>query len=204
MGVFRMWGKASGSGRDRRRAHKDRGAAIVEMALLLPILLMLVIGIFELGGAFKSYLTTSNAVRDGTRILSARGTDEAGDCIALLKATDALSLGNNLSRVDEIRIFQASPNTGEEIAGTVNRYWGLSGSPSDCDSTPPNCGAWLCEIQQESFERNALVGEDVSPDLIGMQIVYRHDWFTGFPPFRGSIIIDEQTISRLEPEGFAP
>jgi hypothetical protein len=36
-----------------------------------------------------------------------------------------------------------------------------------------------------------------------MRIVYQHDWLTGFPPFSGSITIDEQTISRLEPEGFA-
>jgi hypothetical protein len=36
-----------------------------------------------------------------------------------------------------------------------------------------------------------------------MKMVYTHDWFTGFPPFNGFITIDEQTISRLEPEGFA-
>jgi hypothetical protein len=28
------------------------------------------------------------------------------------------------------------------------------------------------------------------------------DWVTGFPPFRGSIQIDESTITRLEPEAF--
>jgi Flp pilus assembly protein TadG len=181
----------------------ESGAAIVEMAILLPILIMLVMGIVELGGAFKSYLTTSNAVRDGTRILSARGTDETGDCIAVVKAAEALTLGNDLSRLDRIEIFQASPSTGDPIAGTINTYSNPSGDPTLCDSTPPNCGSWTCSIQQDYSERNALVGADVSPDLIGMRIVYTHDWLTGIPPWTGSITIDEQTISRLEPEGFA-
>lgn len=171
--------------------------------MLLPILIMLIIGIFELGGAFKSYLTTSNAVRDGTRILSARGTDETGDCIAVVKAMQALELGNSLSRLDRIEIFQANPSTGDPIAGTINTYSNPSGDPTICDNTPPNCGSWQCTIQQDYSARNALVGEDTSPDLIGMKMVYIHNWFTGFPPFRGFITIDEQTISRLEPQGFA-
>jgi hypothetical protein len=173
------------------------------MALLMPILLMLIIGVFELGGAFKSYLTVSNAVRDGTRILSARGTDETGDCIAVAKAVQALELGNSLNRLDRIEIFEASPGTGDPLAGTINTYWNPSGDPTICDSTPPNCGNWMCTISQDHTERNALVGNGVSPDLIGMKMVYAHDWFTGFPPFNGFITIDEQTISRLEPEGFA-
>jgi len=29
-----------------------------------------------------------------------------------------------------------------------------------------------------------------------------HDWVTNFAPFRGSITIDESTITRLEPKVF--
>ena len=174
------------------------------MAILLPILILLVVGVFELGGAFKSYLTTSNAVREGTRILSARGTDPTSDCVALVKAVEALTLANDLDRLEDVQIFQANPNTGERIEATVNRYWNPSGDPTVCTPTPPNCGSWECEIGKEPSSRNAFVGDGVSPDLIGMRIIYNHDWYSGFPPFRGRIVIDEQTISRLEPEGFPP
>lgn len=173
------------------------------MALLLPILLMLVLGVFELGAVFKSYLTTSNAVREGTRLLSARGTDEMADCLALVKAIDALTLANNLDSLDRIEIFQANPNDGSPVPGTTNKYWYSAGDPRDCATTAPNCGSWTCEINQTPAMRDALVGPTVSPDLVGMRIVYQHNWLSGFPPFRGSIMIDEQTISRLEPEGFA-
>ncbi len=184
-------------------APRERGAALTEMALLLPILLLLVLGVFELGAAFKSYLTTSNAVREGTRILSARGTDETADCVALVKAVEALTLANNLDNLVEIVIFEADPANGEPIEATKNRYSYAGGDPTVCTTPSPNCGSWTCSIGQPPGDRDALVSASVSPDLIGMQIIYRHNWLTGFPPFNGFIMIDEQTISRLEPEGFA-
>lgn len=174
---------------------------MVEMALILPILILLVVGVFEFGGAFKSLLTTSNAVRDGTRILSARGTDPTADCVALVKAMEGFAIANDLNRLDRVEIFEANLS-GDPVAGTVNTYRFGGGDPADCASTPPNCGAWNCTIQQPPSGRNALVGTNVSPDLIGMRIVYVHNWYTSVPPFNGFITIDEQTISRLEPEGF--
>lgn len=169
--------------------------------MLLPILILLVIGVFEFGGAFKSFLTASNAVRDGTRILSARGTDPTADCVALVKAMEGFSIANDLDSLDKVEIFEANL-AGNPVPGTINTYEFGGGDPSDCTSTAPNCGAWNCTIQQPPSSRSALVGSGVSPDLIGMRIVYVHNWFTGFPPFNGFITIDEQTISRLEPEGF--
>jgi hypothetical protein len=185
-------------------ARRDSGAAIVEMAILLPILIMLVMGIFELGAAFKSYLTASNAVREGTRILSARGTDQTSDCVALVQAMEGFTAANDLSGLVRVEIFEASPSTGNPIGSTINEYAYGGGDPSVCASTPPNCGSWDCLIRQLPSERNALVGNGVSPDLIGMRIIYTHNWLTGIPPWTGSITIDEQTISRIEPEGFAP
>ncbi len=195
--------RGSGLGRPVADAPGEGGAAIVEMAMLLPILLMLVLGVFELGAAFKSYLTTSNAVREGTRLLSARGTDEMADCQALVKAVDALTLANGFEALDRIEIFQADPEDGSAYGpSTTNTFRYSAGDPRNCTTTEPNCGSWTCDINWTPGMRDALVGPNVSPDLIGMRIVYRHDWLSGFPPFRGSITIDEQTISRLEPEGF--
>lgn len=196
--------RGSGLGRPRSDAPREHGAAMVEMALLFPILIMLIIGVFELGGAFKSYLTTSNAAREGTRILSARGTEEMADCIAVVKAAEALSLANDFERLQSISIFEANPTDGQPLPGRTNTYTYSAGDPADCTPTPPACGSWTCTVQQPPNTRRALVGNGVSPALVGMQIVYRHDWYSGFPPFRGFITIDEQTISRLEPEGFAP
>lgn len=51
----------------KRSSEKSRGQSVVEMALLLPILLLVVIGLIEFGRAFLFYTMISNAAREGAR-----------------------------------------------------------------------------------------------------------------------------------------
>jgi Flp pilus assembly protein TadG len=50
------------------RHHKRRGAAIVEMALVLPIFFMVVLGIVEFGRAMMVSQMVTNAAREATRL----------------------------------------------------------------------------------------------------------------------------------------
>ncbi len=52
----------------RRRARTGRGQALVEFALVLPIFLLLLVAIFDLGRAVFAYNTLTNAAREGARI----------------------------------------------------------------------------------------------------------------------------------------
>ncbi|HEX6328346.1 MAG TPA: TadE/TadG family type IV pilus assembly protein [Jiangellaceae bacterium] len=45
----------------------DRGAVMVELALVLPVLLMLLVGIIEFGRAYNLQLTLQSAAREGAR-----------------------------------------------------------------------------------------------------------------------------------------
>lgn len=179
------------------------GAALIEMAIIMPLLLLLLIGIMEFGGAFKDLLTMSNAAREGTRILSAKGNDDDADCLALVAAVESLTTGASIGGLVEIQIFKAKEN-GDQDTFLTNTYSFTGTDPSDCtDWTPdpldPDALAYA------PTGRQVLVGGTPPKklDLVGMRIVYIHSWYTGFPPFSGSFTIDEQTIARLEPEGFA-
>ena len=55
----------------RRRQDNERGAALVEMALVTPLLVLLVFGILEFGLAFRDRLTVSNATSSPVVVLSA-------------------------------------------------------------------------------------------------------------------------------------
>jgi Flp pilus assembly protein TadG len=46
----------------------DRGQALVEAALVLPLLLLLSVGIFEFGRAYQTYQVLTNAAREGARL----------------------------------------------------------------------------------------------------------------------------------------
>jgi len=45
----------------------NKGQALVELALILPILLLFLFGIMEFGRIFGTYLTVTNAAREGSR-----------------------------------------------------------------------------------------------------------------------------------------
>jgi Flp pilus assembly protein TadG len=47
---------------------EDRGAAAVEFALLLPVLLFLVFGIIDFGRALNAQITLTQAAREGARM----------------------------------------------------------------------------------------------------------------------------------------
>jgi Flp pilus assembly protein TadG len=53
-------------GKDRRRG--QHGAAVVELALVLPLLVMLLFGLISTGLAYTDDLAISNAAREGARL----------------------------------------------------------------------------------------------------------------------------------------
>lgn len=54
----------------------QKGSAIVEMALVLPILILLVFGIIDFGRVFHAYLTIDHAGREAARMASIREFDQ--------------------------------------------------------------------------------------------------------------------------------
>jgi Flp pilus assembly protein TadG len=54
---------------NRRRLYSnERGQALLETALVLPIMLLVAVGIFEFGRAFQTWQILTNAAREGARI----------------------------------------------------------------------------------------------------------------------------------------
>lgn len=52
----------------RRGRHGNRGNALVEFALVLPVLLLVFAGIVDFGFVFQRYEVLTNAVREGARV----------------------------------------------------------------------------------------------------------------------------------------
>jgi Flp pilus assembly protein TadG len=54
----------------------ERGAAIIEMAFTLPLLLFVAFGIFEFGRAFQYWQVLTNSAREGARLAVLPGTTD--------------------------------------------------------------------------------------------------------------------------------
>ena len=73
-----------------QRLRSERGAAAVEFALVLPLLLLLVFGIVEFGRTFQVQATLSAAAREGVRVMALQD-DQAAARAAVRSATTGLS-----------------------------------------------------------------------------------------------------------------
>ena len=65
-------------------AWRDRGAVAVEFALILPILILLVFGIYEFGRGYNAKVTLTHAAREGVRDYSIN--ENAGAAVATAQA----------------------------------------------------------------------------------------------------------------------
>jgi Flp pilus assembly protein TadG len=61
--------------RQRPKSTQETGAAAVEFALILPILLVLVLGIAEMGRAFNIQVSLSEAAREAARYAAIHNSD---------------------------------------------------------------------------------------------------------------------------------
>lgn len=74
---------------------KEHGQSLVEFAVVLPLLLLILLGIFDLGRVFNTYIVITNAARNGAYYGSMHSTDTAGIVQAVV--TEAQGSGVNLT-----------------------------------------------------------------------------------------------------------
>jgi Flp pilus assembly protein TadG len=59
-----------------RRISNERGAALLEAAITIPLILLISVAIFEFGRAFQTWQVLTNAAREGARIAVINGTTD--------------------------------------------------------------------------------------------------------------------------------
>jgi len=162
---------------------RQRGAAAVEFALVLPILLVLLFGIIEWGMAFNQRLTIGNASQTSARVGTAIGNKPEAD----MRILEAIAQGvftlpeNGTQMIKRVLIYKAD-GFGEPIGGSVNTYdYQLVGTPTDaqCDWVPcpdPDAGFSTASLPWAPEDRNVEVG---NLDVMGVRIIFSHDWLTG-------------------------
>ena len=72
-----------------RNTPRDRGQAMVEFVMVVPLLLLLLLGIFQFGVLFNNYVEITNASRDAVRKGAVSRTSATGvdDVIAAARAS---------------------------------------------------------------------------------------------------------------------
>ena len=109
----------------KRRPHSEDGTSVVEMAFVLPLLLLLVFAIGDFGIAYTRWNSLTNAVREGARV----GVVFRNPCNAAAVTTEIQNTVAN---------FAASSGlNGGSIVTTAGNVCGGTGTQLTVTSTAP-------------------------------------------------------------------
>src|SRR3989442_5073199 len=99
----------------------ERGQALVEFALLLPLLLLLVLGLVEFSFVWNSRNTVLFASRDGSMLAAEGGSLAGTDCVVLDRIERDIVSPAAAVRVQQVSIYWSDRN-GDQIGSNVNVY----------------------------------------------------------------------------------
>lgn len=92
----------------------EKGQSFAELAIVLPLLLILLLGIFDIGNGFSTYIALSNASREGARWLTIHPDDKAGAAARIYAEAGTAGLGADVISVT-FSPDKASYNSGESV-----------------------------------------------------------------------------------------
>ncbi len=83
-----------------KRLKKERGAALLEAAITVPIVLLICVGIFEFGRAYQTWQVLTNASREGARLAVIPGSTD----VAVRARVNQYLTGGGLSSLADSKI----------------------------------------------------------------------------------------------------
>jgi TadE-like protein len=202
---------------DRER---QRGQGLVEFTMVVPVVLLLVVSVAELGLAYGNKHTIGYGSREGARVGSALATGSATDCLSgpdpsLVDATLVSAVqrilkspgsGIDIDNVEEIRIFKADA-AGDETSGFVN-VWQYTGAGTGPDVDPGETYGSIDFnlVGPNAWPACARDNSTATPDSIGVTVRYRYDFVTPMPSVINAIAggalsleLAETTVMSLNP-----
>jgi Flp pilus assembly protein TadG len=81
-----------------KRIQSEKGAALIEAAITVPIILLISVGIFEFGRAYQTWQVLTNASREGARLAVIEGSTDAE---VRKRVTDFLTAGGLKTLTDD-------------------------------------------------------------------------------------------------------
>lgn len=180
-----------------RPAPDDRGTALVETVLILPVLIIVVFGIIEWSSAYHDSSVTADAARAGGRVAAAQALNSAYATNAAQSVSSALrSLPS--TEPQEMWVYKANSN-------------GYPGTGTDFSSCGTNCIKYLWLPASKQFDTANPQGNGwpassqnvcTDPfDELGIYVKIKHSFITNL--FGATVSLDDHSVFRLEPTSLA-
>jgi hypothetical protein len=179
---------------------RDEGATLVEVGLVLPLLILLAVGLSEIGFLVIDYITVTNAARSGARTAAAAADDPNADDF-ILGVVEEAACNLRFGNLETVTIYLAEPDGSiPSNSNFVNKYQN-AGPLSNliCNNvaahalTPDSpCCAW---------DPDGTPRDRIPPDLdrVGVRVEFSHTSVTGIFPFP-TVTWTETAVMQIEPD----
>ncbi len=186
-----------------RSPRSDRGATLVEAAMVYAMLFLAIFAVVEFGLAFKDWLSVSHASREATRAGATFGNDPLADIEILDQVAKTLEpIGIPVGT--RVRIYKSVPLG----VGTVYSYQPNTDCGALAGYSFTDCCDWSpCpEVGRPNYVTPLWdpATRDISApvtDRLGVRITYSHQWVTGF--WSSTSDFTTATDYQIEPQVFS-
>ena len=194
---------ASSRSRFRRLLRDKRGSELAEFAVVIPVLLMVLIGMYWFGRAYNIYETITRAAREGARYGATPVCALCGNSCANgtdMSAFPCTSTVVNNSVIPSLQAAHLDPSQIVSITGSTKTGPSLNGcfrggtQPTGCRASGPACSVsnnvWVCHCVDMNTGGN--------PPECGTWVGFKYPFqfvfpFTGLgPPFQIQIPVTVQ------------
>jgi len=177
----------------------------------MPLFMLLIFGIFEMGLLYRDSLTNHNATKAGARAASVNGSGVEADYLVLRSIEHGVS-AIGLENLDHVVVFKAS-GPGDDVppgctassqVGLCNRYDAASFFKAFNSSSGERTTNFGCteSVSIDRYwcpaSRSTVLG---TSDYVGVHLQSRHSYLTGF--FGATSNLRDTTVIRLEPTAYS-
>lgn len=190
----------------RIRFGRNRGQAMVEFAVIIPVFLLVLMTVLEFGLVFSHHVTMEYASREGARMGAALANGSvAFDCkdvddqvvAAVQRVLTSSGSPIDIDEITEIRIYRSDAN-GREQGGVVN-VWTLGKGPT-VDGVE-------LRFKEDSENWSACSRSNTgfgTTDSIGIAVSYRYHFVTPLGNLLGMVgdpvlAMSDRTVMALNP-----
>jgi Flp pilus assembly protein TadG len=179
----------------------QRGVTLLETAIVLPMLLLLAVGLAEVGFLVIDNMAVANAAREGARVGAAAGPyeDATGtinaDTLILRSVEQALCHIEN-GQATRVLIYLADADGGFADLAKVNTYDAPSSGVLNCSSSG------LTLFSCDTCPWDPTTRDNTPPDLddIGVLVEFEHSPILGIFPFTNLLNLSDRAVMRIEPD----
>jgi len=180
---------------NRRR---ERGAALAEVSILLPFLILLGLGLTEIGFLVADHLAVASAAREGARIGAAAGNFDIGTQTAddiILRSVEQAACSMPFGSLTKVSVYAADTSGGVANPSTQLNEYVPGGGGLNCAPTGPTGMVCSNGCPWEPGTRSVTIGSLAD---LGVRVDFQHISVTGAIPLP-TINWFETAVMRIQP-----